>query len=557
MALSPDTFDQKTPDESRTVYISDNGDDAFDGNTPAKPCKTHTQALVLAAAKTPEQADPITVKNFSSGAFTDNIVGATDIRFEEPSIQLIHDNAGTPAIAAATRGTYGFHTIANSLGDAVTINNSTFVKVEANIISSGDIGITNGGTSDNTLIEANRIQAATNCIANTSTATGLSLTAEVEDLMIDTNSGAVISHTGAGSSSISASYIGIVRTGGAPTGVTGILISDGEVFVRVNEINCATSLTVNSGATLNIFANKISGDITVNSGGTLNIFCAELSSGTVTNNGTLHGIIGGTAYGNFIPSSNTDSISIRDDWFLRYQFETATTVGATLNYFRVNNADRTLATILYVDLVAASESIRIDELFLQFDGFIGIQSTAETSKFILYEVTADITQQGGPTGYAQIPVVSRQSVGAAFSADENCRILFIPRSVKRKTVLASFASDLVDHVKVDQDAVNQIVARVQVPNDEMAIDTCEVNFYTSAVGAGQMHIAVEDDSNTYWNQSFANSVDAENTETLGTILVTPAASGSPLDLRILASVDSASGGNEGRIGWIRFSGRVR
>lgn len=555
-AVSTDTFDQKTPDETKTLFISPNGDDTFDGETPTKPCATHAQALVLAAAKTPALGDPVTVKSTASGQFNDNIVGANFVRFDEPAVEIGNSSA-TPTIAAASHGGYNFYVVANDVGNTLNLDSVDFVRAKSVTLDSAATALSSTGVSTNNYCEHEIIQGGATAIVNSSSATGISLTIKAGDVYSSANDGTVLSHTGAGATSLHASYIGLSRLGGPATGVIGIQCDDGEVFTVVNEMNCASSIIVNSGGTVNIFANRITGDITVNAGGTLNIFAGEHASGTVTDTGTIHGIIGGTSYGNFVPGANTDSTSILNNWFFRYQFETATTAGAALSHFRVNNADRSLATVLYVDLLSFSESISPEDFVLQFDGFIGIQSVADTSKFILYEVNGDATAEGGGAGYLQIPIVSRQNVGAAFTADETCRVEFFPRSIKRKTVLASFASDLVDHVKADQDAVNQIVARVQVPNDEMEIDTCEVNFYTSDAAAGQMHIAIEDDTNTYWNQSFTNSIDAENTETLGTILVTPAASGNPLDLRILASVDSATGEREGRIGWIRFSGRVR
>lgn len=553
--VSTTTFDQKTPDETKTVYMSSQGDDTNDGDTPEKPCQSHATAITLATAKSPGLNDQVIVIHVGQGNYDESITAPDNVRFHEPHVSLRRAVA-SPLITTGFAGYYRFDALQNTVGNGVVINNNNLVNFASTTIDVQGTALTYSGTSCDGTVKVDIIQGGTIGILNSASTANDCLRVECESIRTNDDNGIAVQSTGSAVTDIICDYLG-EDPFSSNTATVGIQGDSGSIRILANNVEADTAITVANGGTVNLITNRVAGDITVASGGTLNIFATTHPSGTVTNNGTINGFIAGTAYGSFVFNETPRLNDIENNWALRYEFETSTTAGAADNKFRVNNADRELATFLYIDLLSSSGSIRADEFYLQFDGWIFIQSVDDPTEFILYEVTDPITQVGGATGYMQIPVVSRRDTGTQFSTDETCRFQFVSRSINRKTVVVSFASDLIDHVKVDQDVANQTIARIQVPNDEMEIDTCEVNYYTSEVNTGTMFISVEDDTNVYWNTSFANSVDEENVENLGAISVVPADSGSPLNLRVLASVTSATASREGRIGWIRFSGRVR
>lgn len=149
-----------------------------------------------------------------------------------------------------------------------------------------------------------------------------------------------------------------------------------------------------------------------------------------------------------------DRVDSLENLSIEWNFATQIISDPADGTFRLNNASRDSATIIYLDKLTG-QSRRLDEMVSQFQGFILIQSLDNTSEFIMYETTSTVSDMGGSNGWFEVPVIRRQDSGTEFTSGDACRFTFIPstqvavRAMFNAPRITNFSIDIPSRVDLD------------------------------------------------------------------------------------------------------------
>ena len=111
----------------------------------------------------------------------------------------------------------------------------------------------------------------------------------------------------------------------------------------------------------------------------------------------------------------------------KWLFESTTTAGASDNSMRFNNADPTLATAIYVDVL--SEAGRIDEFMTSItENTLLLIQNEDMSDAHLFRITAPVVLQDAPNGYFEMTVTHLQNKGTPSHGDgDMMSFIFLPQ----------------------------------------------------------------------------------------------------------------------------------
>jgi len=297
----------------RTFYVSANGDDLHSGLSIENAVATFQKAIDLINALSPPSSttDLTAIIGIGADIFIESALNFSDacqVRCESLSNNpATGDNIEPPSNAQTTFTTLGGF---GASATQVKINNKDRVGLRLGgllLRGTNQIGLHTLGTSNQCIIDIIQlgmfVDGGIGILDETDNTDPETFT--IDFVSILGNNCTAFKHNPTTSTSRAFLNTNTIVAGSSTTGSIGILVENGSVEARVGDIDCATAIHVKNGASLDIMANVIIGNIIVDVGGTLHGIITKHENGTVTNNGTIHGFIDGTAYG---PITFTDGL---------------------------------------------------------------------------------------------------------------------------------------------------------------------------------------------------------------------------------------------------------
>lgn len=336
-----------------TIFISENGNDANDGDEVTQPKQTIASALTAAAALNPSASNIISIRCDDGSVFTGNFTIPSFVAFEMPNATLNATSGTCLTLEDFVFVNVGQITVSGSATVGILKNTGTIGSrvVCQNIqATTGATCIQHSGTSTRLVIDASGIQTAAEGIVNTSTAVGR-VVMRVDALNLTANNARAV-HQNSSNNDLFINGEIIGPLSGTVSGSVGIDCDAGRVNAYIAEMDAVTDIDVAAGAEVNIFDALVNGDINVANTGTLRARIIEFN-GTLTNNGTVEGEIGQDSYSNI---TFQDNATINGT----FGFDAGTSVNQIRTSFATPGDDDSLGTTkAIVDFVATDTATHI------------------------------------------------------------------------------------------------------------------------------------------------------------------------------------------------------
>ena len=297
----------------RAFVVAPGGDDRFSGQTEETAKATIQAAVdeVNAVSPPPSPGDPVAIITNGSGIFRENIILPDACQFNGENIS--NNPLTGNAFEVASNAPFNI-TSSVIFGD----NATAFVipnKINVGVVASAVACIGNNcrgahltGSSDNIFLTFSqvRLQGSDGVGILDESMNGAPEIYNINELTISGDGCCGVRYIPQVGSSTATFNFGSILELGSPVNSIALDIQEGRLSAFGNTIVSSNAISVGDGATLDIVANNIVGDIIVSSGGTLNCYIQRFT-GNITNNGTINGIIADDRFGN----GNSDSTTLK------------------------------------------------------------------------------------------------------------------------------------------------------------------------------------------------------------------------------------------------------
>lgn len=301
--------------QGRGFFWAPSGDDRQSGQSPENAKKLPQSAIDAAAESVPPPSglQPVLVTASQGGATSEGFILEEGIAFTatESSFIVSQPVGITMASSLSCRITTIVNLEDNSTGvlfsDTVrcAINASFFGVNGANMV-----GLDINGTCDD--IFATISQMSLTGVGST----GIRITASsptpidinMNTVLLDVDDTTFFDYNPVSAADVAIISVSSVVKNGA-TGTTAFIARQGQLTIEVaGTIRADSAIIVESGATVEIFAAMVEGDIIVEAGGTLKCRILTHPTGTITNNGTIDGVIDEVRYGTAVVSEPLSTV---------------------------------------------------------------------------------------------------------------------------------------------------------------------------------------------------------------------------------------------------------
>jgi len=294
------------PEEGRVIYVSDSGDNTYNGVTQDKAVKDYQRAKTLAQAlvPSPDGDNPVTITTDTTNSSTDETIGDSQALTLFAGCTLDFDNISyRPSLASAVL------TMANNATANVRVlenGNTSFPAAEFDGSLFGSLNaatlqhetgpcLDHKGLSGVNFANVEAFIFGTYAVNNTSTF-GDVFTVDFDRAIAQVNSGVGFIQNSTTRFVLNGSTI----EDNSLTSVKGVQNLSGDLDANISLISCPGGTSIDlQGGTTTLRAGKVEGDIVVGSGASATIEISEFDHNTytVTNTGTLNGRIGDVRYG--------------------------------------------------------------------------------------------------------------------------------------------------------------------------------------------------------------------------------------------------------------------
>ncbi|MEE8289713.1 MAG: hypothetical protein V3R25_09915 [Nitrosomonadaceae bacterium] len=308
-------FKSNENEQARGFFWAPSGDDRQGGKS-RETAKLLPQSAIDAAmllVPPPSGPQPALVTASQGGATNVGFVLEEGIAFTAEESSFIVSQPVGVTMASSLACT--FTTIVNLEGnsDCVLFDGLSRSAVNARFMGvngSNGVGLNITGNCDDifaTISQITLVGAGSTGIAITA-ASPTPIDININTVLLDVDDTTFLDYNPVSPSDVAVIAVSSVVKNGA-TGTTGFVAREGILIVEVaGTIRADSALIVEDGATLEIFAAMIEGDIIVEAGGILKCRILTHPTGTITNNGTIDGVIDEVRYGTAVVSEPLSTV---------------------------------------------------------------------------------------------------------------------------------------------------------------------------------------------------------------------------------------------------------
>lgn len=299
------SFKNNINTDPRSFYFAAGGDDSQNGESLEKSKSTVAAAIASVNALSPPSSttNPSSAICLGFGVFSENVTVPTGCLFSATNIELLSASGTTLTMSANSSAIIRLIATVQASTDTVLIAGIDGVSLESKAIVTGGTfsnAIHLTGDCDSLFFNIERIlcEGASSAGVFDESSSGTPRVYNVSEILLDGNTSLGIFFDPSNPTAEGIMNIGSINEGAGSTGTQGIRVNSGIATLEINEMIADTAIQVNSSGTLNIIANKVSGDIIVNGTGVLNCKIVEHSGAvTVAATATILGIINNVFYG--------------------------------------------------------------------------------------------------------------------------------------------------------------------------------------------------------------------------------------------------------------------
>lgn len=285
------------PDDLKSVYVSDTGNDGNDGKMDVRPKRTLADVKTTADALLPVLGDPVAIIDQTASTYPENLVISDNVFVDMPLCRMV--GATGTIITAGANTVANFLTVQTSLtaGDIAWTSGGKsrlgFNAPSVIITGSNQTGLLINGTSAETFPNVSQILSlGDNNILHDHTSSGDSHNFNGNSIEFAGNNSTAF-RVNTTSTDVVTYRVGSINQTG--TGNVAIETVNGNAALYANDIGC--DIIVGAGSTLSLNDAVMNGDIFVDAGATLNLSILSHPTGTITGTGTVVGSIGNEIVG--------------------------------------------------------------------------------------------------------------------------------------------------------------------------------------------------------------------------------------------------------------------